>query len=81
MIFRVMMFYNYMKGLHQEESLENFKQLFGKNAPLRTQVCFWFGEVGRCRQSFNDEYRHTSDCCYGNKHRGSGKINQGQTKG
>ena len=33
-----------MKGLHREKSLENLKQYFGKNAPSRTQVFFWFGE-------------------------------------
>ena len=35
-----------MKGLHQEKSLENLKQLFGRNAPSRTQDFFclfvWF---------------------------------------
>ena len=48
--FRVMKFYDCMKkGLHQEQSLENLKQLFGKNAPSRTQVFFWFCEFSRCR--------------------------------
>ena len=51
------MFYDYMKGLHQEKSIENLKQPFGKNVPLRTQVFFWFGEFRRGRRSFDDESR------------------------
>ena len=38
--FRVMMFYDYMEGLHQEKSLKNSEQFLGKNAPSRTQVFF-----------------------------------------
>ena len=45
-------FYDNMKGLHQE----NLKQLFGKNAPWRTQVFFWFGGFGRGSRSFDDEH-------------------------
>ena len=39
------------------KSLENLKQLFGKNAPSKTQVCFCFGESRRGRRSFDDEHR------------------------
>ena len=55
--FRVMMFYDCAKGLHQKKSFENFKQHFVSNAPPRTQVFFWFGEVRQGRQSFDDEHR------------------------
>ena len=53
----ILMFYDCTNGLHQEESLENLKQLFGKNAPSRTQVFVWFGEFRRGRRSFDDERR------------------------
>ena len=46
-----------MKGLHQEKSLENLKQRFGKNAASKPQVCFWFGEFRRGRRSFDDEHQ------------------------
>ena len=40
------------------------------------------GSVNSDRRSFNDEQRlrHASDCCYGLKHPGGGKINQDRTK-
>ena len=37
-----MVFSDYTKGLHQDDSLENLKQPFGKNAPSRTKVLFFF---------------------------------------
>ena len=50
------MFYDFMKGLHHKKSLGNLKQLFGKDAPSRTQVFFLFNEFRRDRQIFNDEH-------------------------
>ena len=44
--FRVMMFYDNMKDLHQEQSLENLKQLFGKNAEPRSFSAFVNLEAG-----------------------------------
>ena len=46
-----------MNGLHQEQSFENLKPLFGKNASSRTKVFFWFGEFRRGRRSFDDAHR------------------------
>ena len=65
--FRVMVFYDYMKGLHQEQHLENVKHLFGKNASSRTQVFWWFCEFRRGRRSFDDAHRcgtfeHADSC-------------------
>ena len=51
------MFYDYMKGLHQEKSIENLKQPFGKNVPSRTKVFFWFGEFRRGKRSFDHQHR------------------------
>ena len=48
------MFYDHLKGLHHEKSLENLKHYFGKNAQLRTQVFFLFDEFKPNRQSLND---------------------------
>ena len=55
--FRVMRIYEYMKGWHQEQSLENLKQRFGKTALTRTQVFFWFCECRQARRSFQDAHR------------------------
>ena len=52
-----MMFYDYMKGLDQEKSLENLNQLFGKNAPSRTKVFFWLSEFRLGRRSLDDEHQ------------------------
>ena len=48
------MFYDHLKGLHHEKSLENLKHYFGKNAQLRSQVFFLFDEFKPNRQSLND---------------------------
>ena len=39
------------------KSLENLKQLFGKNASLKTHVFFLFDELRRGRRSFDDDHR------------------------
>ena len=45
--FRVTMFYDHVKGLHHDKSLENLNQCFGKNAPSRTKTFFSFDEFKR----------------------------------
>ena len=52
-----MMFYDSMKGLHHEKSLETLKHLSGKSAPSRTKVFFWFGEFRRGKRSFDHQHR------------------------
>ena len=52
-----MMFYDYMKGLHQEKSLENLTQHWGKHAPSRTQVFFCICEFRQGRRDVDDECR------------------------
>ena len=37
---RFLMFCDHIKGLHEEKSLENLKQPFGKNSPSRTDFSF-----------------------------------------
>ena len=57
-----------MRGLHQEKSLENLKQLSGKYPPSRTQVFFFFSGLVNVNEaavvSMIVPAQHTSDCCY-----------------
>ena len=68
-------------GSQQEKSLENLKQLFSKNALLRTQVFFWIGKFRWGRQSFDDEHWYSTPAtAVLVTDTDSGKNKQGQTK-
>ena len=54
--FRVMIFYDFKRGLGQAESLANLSAAFGDEAPSRATVFRWFAEFKRGR-SFEDEPR------------------------
>ena len=56
-------------------SLENLKQLFGKNALLRTQVFFlvWWIQMRQVEFWWWAPMWHSSNQCYGYKHCSSGK--------
>ena len=53
--FRVMIFYDFKKGLTGEESLTSLTTAFGVEAPLRATVFHWFAEFKHRRCSFQDE--------------------------
>ena len=55
--FRVMIFYDFKKGLTGEESLTSLTTAFGDEAPSRAAVFRWFAEFKRGRCSFQDEPR------------------------
>ena len=55
--FRVMMYYDYLKGLHPEESFATLTRYFGKSAPCRATVFNWFREFRGSRPSLEDEHR------------------------
>lgn len=55
--FRVMIFYDFRRGLGQAESLANLNAAFGDEAPSRAMVFRWFAEFKRGRRSFEDEPR------------------------
>ncbi|XP_065064059.1 protein GVQW3-like [Rhopilema esculentum] len=53
--FRAMIYYDFKRGLKQEECLAQFLQTFGDNAPSRATVFRWFAEFKRGRESLKDE--------------------------
>lgn len=55
--FRVMIYYDYKRGLSFKESHENLNIAFGQSAPSLATVSFWFREFGRGRESVKDEAR------------------------
>lgn len=54
---RSIIFYNYRRGLSQQECMEKFYSIFSDEAPSRTSVYRWFGEFKRDRSSLQDEFR------------------------
>ena len=55
--FRVMIFYDFQRGLGQAESLANPNAAFGDETPSRATVFRWFAEFKGGRRSFKDEPR------------------------
>lgn len=53
--FRAMIFYDFKKGLKQEECLASLVNTFGERAPSRATVFNWFAEFKRGRQSLKDD--------------------------
>lgn len=54
---RVMIFYDYKRGLSQEECLANLISAFGDSFVSRATVFRWYAEFTRGRQSFEDDPR------------------------
>lgn len=55
--FRAIIFYNFRRGLTQQQCLDELNSIFGDEAPSRTSVYRWFAEFNRGRSSLNDEFR------------------------
>lgn len=55
--FRAIIFYNFQRGLTQQQCLDELNSIFGGEAPSRTSVYRWFTEFNRGRSSLNDEFR------------------------
>lgn len=55
--FRVMIFYDFKRGLEFTDSHENLVKAFGDDAPSLRTVRRWFAEFKHGRQSFEDEPR------------------------
>ncbi|XP_026326829.1 protein GVQW3-like [Hyposmocoma kahamanoa] len=53
--FRVMIYYDYKKGLNPQECFQLLTTTFGDTACLRATVFNWFAEFKRGRESFEDE--------------------------
>lgn len=55
--FRAIMFYNFRRGLSQQQGIDELISTFGDEAPSRTSVYRWFAEFVRGRNSLVDEFR------------------------
>ena len=55
--FRAINFYNFRRGLTQQQCVKELISIFGDEAPTRTNVYRWYGEFNRGRNSLQDEFR------------------------
>ena len=55
--FRAIIFYNFQRGLTQQQCIDEFNSIYGAEAPSRTRVYQWYGEFNRGRSSDKDEFR------------------------
>ena len=56
-IFRAMIFYDFRRGLNQQQCANQFTSTFGDEAPSCTTVFPWFSEFKRGGTSLQDEIR------------------------
>ena len=55
--FRAIIFYNFRRGLTQQQCIDELNSIFGDKAPSRTSVYRWYGEFNRDRGLLQDEFR------------------------
>ena len=55
--FRAIIFYNFRRGLTQQQCIDELNSIFGDEAPSRISVYRWYGEFNRGRSSLQDEFR------------------------
>ena len=55
--FRAIIFYNFRRGLTQQQCIDKLNSIFGNEVPSRTSVYRWYGEFNRGRSSLQDEFR------------------------
>ena len=56
-IFLRLFFYNFRRGLTQQQCIDELNSIFGVEAPSRISVYRWYGEFNRGRSSLQDEFR------------------------
>ena len=54
--FRVTIFYNYRRGLTQQQCNDKLNSIFGDEAPSTTSVYHWYGDCNRGRSSLHNEF-------------------------
>ena len=54
--FRAIIFYNFRRGLTQQQCIDELNSFFGDEVPSRTSVYQWYGEFKRGYSSFPDEF-------------------------
>ena len=55
--FRSIIFYNFRRGLTQQQCIDELNSIFGYEAPSRTSVYRWYFEFNRGRSSLQDKFR------------------------
>ena len=56
-LFGAIIFDNFLRGLTQQQCIDELNSIFGDEAPSRTSVYRWYGEFNRGRSSLQDEFR------------------------
>ena len=54
--FRAIIFYNFRRGLTQQQCIDEFNSIFNDEAPSRISVYRWYGEFNRGRSSLENEF-------------------------
>ena len=55
--FRAIIFYNFRRGLTQQQCIDELNSIFGVEVPSRTSVNWWYDEFNRDRSSLQHEFR------------------------
>ena len=55
--FPAIIFYNFRRGLTQQQCIDELNSIFGDEAPSRISVYRWYGIFNRGRSSLQDEFR------------------------
>ena len=59
-IFVRLFFYNFRRGLTQQQCIDKLNSIVGNEAPSRTSVYRWYGEFHRSRSSLQNEFREAN---------------------
>ena len=55
--FRAIIFYNFRRGLTQQQCIDEVNLSFGDETPSRSSIYRWYGEFNRGRSLRQDEFR------------------------
>ena len=55
--FCAIIFYNFRRGLNQQQCIDELNSVYGDEAPSRTSVYRWYFEFNRCRSLLQGEFR------------------------
>ena len=55
--FSAIIFFNFRRGLTQQQCIDELNSIFGGEAPSRTSIYRWYAEFNRGRSSLQDEFR------------------------
>ena len=55
--FRAIIFYNFRRGLTQQQCIDDLNSIFGDGALSRTSAYRWYGDFNRGRSALQEEFR------------------------